>query len=213
LIAVVDYGRGNLFSIGQALSQFGADFEITHDPERIRASKRIILPGVGAFGAAIDDLRERNLSEPIQEIARQGKPLLGICLGMQLLCSVGEEFGEHRGLDLIPGRVVRLPESKEETRDSVRIPNVGWRSLRFTSTDPMFDDLADGTMVYFTHSYCFQADDTSTVSAEISINGAEIPGVVRQNNIIGYQFHPEKSGPTGLGFIRRFLESPLDHES
>jgi glutamine amidotransferase len=98
---------------------------------------------------------------------------------MQLLCSIGEEFGEHRGLDLIPGRVVRLRESNEETWDSVRIPNVGWRSLRFTGTDPIFDDMAEGTMVYFTHSYYFQADDASTVSAGIAINGTEVPGVVR----------------------------------
>lgn len=207
MIAVVDYGRGNLFSLGQALRHLGAAFEMTGEVAHILAAERVILPGVGAFGDAMAGLKARGLIAPLREVAERGTPLLGICVGMQMLADESEEFGVHEGLGLIPGTVRRLPEGGEKA-GAVRIPNVGWRALRPVPGDPFLGDLGEGAMVYFVHSYAPVPHDPGHVTATIAVNGADIAAVIRRDNVVGYQFHPEKSGPMGLALLERFLELP-----
>lgn len=204
MIAVVDYGRGNLFSLGQALRHLGAAYEVTGDPGRILAAERVILPGVGAFGDAMQALVKRRLVEPLREVAARGTPLLGICLGMQLFASRSEEFGEHEGLDLIPGTVKRLPAGNAG-RGSIKIPNVGWRPLCPVTSDAFLGDLPSDTMVYFVHSYAPVVTDPAHVAATIAVNGSAVAAVIHRGKVLGYQFHPEKSGPAGLALLGRFL--------
>ena len=204
MIAVVDYGRGNLFSLGQALRHLGATYEVTADPDRVRAAERVILPGVGAFGDAMQALAKRRMVEALCEVAARGTPLLGICLGMQLLASRSEEFGVHDGLDLIPGTVQRLPEGNGSP-GAIRIPNVGWRTLRPVAGDTFLGDWPPDSMVYFVHSYAPVVVDPTHVAATIELNGAAVAAVIHRDNMLGYQFHPEKSGPVGLSLLQRFL--------
>lgn len=200
MITIADYGRGNLFSLCQALSHLGAEYDVTDEPERIASAKRLILPGVGAFGDAMSSLRRNGLVEPLREAVAAGTPLLGICLGMQLLVDGSEEFGKHEGLGLIPGMVRSLPEGESD-----RIPNVGWRVLHAVPGH-FLDDLEPGTMVYFVHSYAPAMENQDHVASTITFNGREVVVVLQHDNVIGYQFHPEKSGPAGLDLLRRFLE-------
>lgn len=202
---VIDYGRGNLFSLGGALDHLGAEHETSESPEAVLGARGLILPGVGAFGDAMDGLRRRGLVEPIRQAAEAGVPLLGICLGMQLLVSVSEEFGQHEGLDLIPGTVRRLPEADGGLR-AIRIPNVGWRAIKATSRDTVFGDFGDSKMYYFVHSYTPVLEDPAHVIATTPVNGMAVAAIIRRAQIIGCQFHPEKSGPAGLSLLRRFLE-------
>lgn len=199
-IAIIDYGRGNLFSIGQALRHLDAEYIITSDPAQIAAADRIILPGVGAFGEAMAWLQAAHLVDVLRDAGHRGIPFLGICLGMQLLTDRSEEFGDHVGLGLIPGVVRRLPEGRD-----VRIPNVGWRELEPRPSDPLLGDLPDRTMMYFVHSYAPVPTDPTHIGATINVNGQHVAVAIRRGNVIGYQFHPEKSGPQGLELIRRFI--------
>jgi glutamine amidotransferase len=205
MITVVDYGRGNLFSISQALRHLGADYEITEDPARVQAAERIILPGVGAFGDAMDGLRGRGLVGPIKAAADRGVPMLGICLGMQLLLGRSEEFGDHEGLGLIPGTVKRLPDGVDE-QGGIRIPNVGWRELESVDGDGYLADLAPETMMYFVHSYTPRVENPTHVAATIPVNGWDAASVISRGSVVGYQFHPEKSGADGLAMLKRFLD-------
>jgi len=205
VIAVVDYGRGNLFSLGQALRHLGASFEITADPSRVRSADRVILPGVGAFGDAMVKLRSLGMVEALRDIVSRGVPLLGICLGMQVLASRGEEFGLHEGLGFIPGTVTRLPEGNGRP-DSVRIPNVGWRLLKPMAGHGLLSDLTPGMMMYFVHSYTPIVDDAVHVAATTEVNGMAVAAVIHRDNVVGYQFHPEKSGTAGLTLLGRFLK-------
>jgi glutamine amidotransferase len=207
VIAVVDYGRGNLFSLGHALRHLGASFEITADPSRVRSADRVILPGVGAFGDAMAKLRSLGMVEVLHDVVSRGAPLLGICLGMQVLVNRGEEFGSHEGLGFIRGTVKRLPEGNGKP-GSVRIPNVGWRPLRPTTRPGFLGDLAPGTMMYFVHSYTPVVEDPADVAATIEVNGVTVAAVLHRDNVVGYQFHPEKSGPFGLKLLDRFLKLP-----
>lgn len=209
MIAVVDYGSGNLFSIGQALRHLGAAYEITADADHIAAAERVILPGVGAFGHAMDGLRSRGLVDPVRAVAQGGTPLLGICVGMQLLADRSEEFGRHDGLGLIPGTVRRLPEGGD-AKDAVRIPNVGWRSLSVAPGDSLLAGTPPGSMVYFLHSFAPEPDEPRHVAATIDVNGANVAAIIRKDNVVGYQFHPEKSGEVGLGLLDRFLRLATD---
>lgn len=204
MIAVVDYGRGNLYSIAQALSHLGEPHEITADPARVAAADRILLPGVGAFGDAMAALTQRGLVEPLRRAAGNGVPLLGICLGMQMLVDESEEFGRHQGLGLIAGAVRRLPEG--EGPDAHRLPNVGWRTLEPRADDGLLAGLPGKAMVYFVHSYAPRLADPAHVAATILFNGEHVPVIIRRGSILGFQFHPEKSGEIGLELIRRFLQ-------
>lgn len=200
---IVDYGRGNLFSLTQALRHLGVEHEVTTDPARLARAERLVLPGVGAFGDAAAALRKRGLAEPLLSAVGRGGALLGICVGAQLLFTRGEEFGVHAGLDLLGGTVRRLPEGNGGP-DSVRIPNVGWRTLLPRPLGFLADIPAD-SKVYFVHSYAPIADDPSDVVATIHINGAEVTAAVRRGRVLGYQFHPEKSGEVGLDILSRFM--------
>jgi glutamine amidotransferase len=173
---------------------------VTGNAAGIGNADRLILPGVGAFGDAMATLRDRGLVEPIRRAVACGIPFLGICLGMQLLADRSDEFGVHEGLGIIPGHIHRLPEGPE-----TRIPNVGWRPLTIHGHDSFLGALPTATMVYFVHSFGFAPTNPANIAATISINGQAIAAVLRHENVIGYQFHPEKSGPAGLDLIDRFL--------
>jgi len=204
MIAIVDYGHGNIFSISQALRHLGAECVVSNRSDKILGADGVILPGVGAFGSAMRGLRRNQLIEPLHEVAARKIPMLGICLGMQLLGDSSEEFGHHEGLGLIPGTVGRLSEGHGGP-DTVRIPNVGWRRLSPTGRDPLLSGVADGTMVYFVHSFHLRPDNSTHVSATTTVNDCSVAAAVRIANVVGYQFHPENSGPAGLDLLRRFL--------
>jgi glutamine amidotransferase len=204
MIAIVDYGRGNLFSLSQALSHVGARHEIVDDPRGLEAADALILPGVGAFGDAAEALRNRDMFEPIRRLAAAGRPLLGICVGCQLLMGVGEEFGEHEGLGLLPGRVRRLPAPERSSGKPARIPNIGWRPIRKRGEPACLRGAYDGGMVYFVHSFAPQPDDPADVAATIEFNGIDVAAAVERGNVAGLQFHPEKSADLGLSILRDF---------
>lgn len=207
MIGVIDYGRGNLFSLAQALRHLGAEFLAVAEPAAVGQATSLLLPGVGAFGDAMAALRERKLTEPIKAAASRGVPILGICLGMQLLADTSQEFGNHAGLGLVSGLVRRLPDGHGRP-GRCRIPNVGWRTVRCRSRDDRFADLVDGQMFYFNHSYRFDATDA--VTATISVNDTDVAAIVTKGNVVGFQFHPEKSGSSGLRLICRFLDIARD---
>lgn len=201
MIAIIDYDRGNLFSIGRALDQFGADYQITGDLDAILQASKIILPGVGSFGDAMSTLTDKGLVEGLTETVLAGTPILGICLGMQLFATQSEEFSITKGLNLIPGTVKKLP-----TGQDIRIPNVGWRSLVPKNGDSLSNGFSPDAMMYFVHSYALSPDENADTVATIDVNGVSVTAMVRRGNIIGCQFHPEKSGPAGLRLIQWFLE-------
>jgi glutamine amidotransferase len=206
MILIVDYGRGNLFSLRQAFLRLGTDPVVSSDPDLLANAERIVFPGVGAFGDAMAGLRERGLVEPLKAAAAAGTPLLGICVGCQLLLSCGEEFGQHEGLGIIPGRVARLPDPVPGDPDATRIPNIGWRPIEITSVSPVLGQLDRGVMMYFLHTYAPRPDNPAHIAATVSINGQRIAAAVARDNILGVQFHPEKSGPAGLVLLRAFLD-------
>jgi glutamine amidotransferase len=207
LIAVVDYGRGNLFSLGQALRHLGVEHRISGEPKALEEADRIIFPGVGAFGDAMQGLRERGLEAPLKAAVAQRKPLLGICVGCQLLLSRGEEFGQHEGLGVLPGTVARLPEPAPGDTDAIRIPNVGWRKLQVRSRAGLFAGIGDADWMYFVHSYAPMVEDEAHVAATIRVNGRDIPVAIERDNVVGVQFHPEKSGAAGLALLQRFASA------
>lgn len=198
---IVDYGRGNIFSLAQALRHIGVTHEVSADAERIAMAERLILPGVGAFGDAMAALGGRNLVDPIRRAVARGIPLLGICLGMQLLADRSEEFGTHEGLGIIPGEVRHLPKGEE-----IRIPNVGWRYLTMQSGGKFLEPLPKKPMAYFVHSFGFVPANPADTVATISVNSHSIAAIVRRGNVVGYQFHPEKSGEMGLSFLNNFMQ-------
>lgn len=201
MIAIVDYGVGNLFSLKSSLAAIGAEVVVTRDAGLLRSAHKLILPGVGAFEDAARKLRECGLDTVIKEEAARGKPILGICLGMQLLFEKSYEFGEHRGLGLIPGSVVPMagfipPELK--------IPHIGWNTLRFKKSSPLFRFISEGDCVYFVHSYfAAQCDDSVIADTEY---GQWLTAAVQNKNVFGCQFHPEKSGSVGLNILKAFAE-------
>ncbi len=201
MIAVIDYGLGNLFSLTASLNHLGIQNQITRDPAEIKAADGIILPGVGAFGDAIDKLSELDLIETLRYEAQSAKPFLGICLGMQLLFEKSFEYGEHNGLGLLPGKVCPLRDDLE-SQDAL-VPHMGWNELRIQKADPIIEEMASGTYTYFVHS--FYAKDCSTVLiADADYEGVSVPAVVGKGNVYGMQFHPEKSGAQGLALLKSF---------
>ena len=201
MIAVVDYGVGNLFSLCSSLRFIGAENCVTADAEQLRAADKLILPGVGAFGDAAAKLRQSGLDQVVIEEAKRGKPLLGICLGMQLLFEKSLEYGEHAGLGLLKGRVVPM----EGTLPSeLKIPHIGWNALHITRQSPLLRYVREGDCVYFVHSY-YAADCGESLIATAEY-GAALTAAVQQGNVMGCQFHPEKSGRVGLNILRAFWE-------
>ena len=202
MIAIVDYGVGNLFSLSSSLKALGLETEITRDADKLRAADRIILPGVGAFGDARAKLDATGLVPVIQAEAAR-KPLLGICLGMQLLFDRGFEYGEHPGLGLVPGQVVDLHGALEDK--TLKVPHMGWNSLQIVKDDPLFRYVRDGEYVYYVHSF-YATNCLPSTLATSRYGNVDVTGVVRNGNVWGTQFHPEKSGDTGLRLLRAFAE-------
>ena len=201
MIAVIDYGVGNLFSLRSSLRRLGLDAAVTADPARIRAADRIILPGVGAFGDAMDKLRAAGLVPVLPQEAAH-KPLPGLCLGMQLLFDRSFEYGEHPGLGLVPGQV--CPLAPDLTDPSLKVPQIGWNALHILRDDPLFRYIREGEHVYYVHSY--YAKDCAPSTLAVSEYSIPVTGVVRAGRVYGAQFHPEKSGDTGLRILRAFAE-------
>ena len=199
MIAIIDYGVGNLFSLSSSLKAVGADTVITGDPDKIKRADKLILPGVGAFGDAMNKLKADGLDRLIKNEAENGKPLLGICLGMQLLFDKSYEFGEYEGLGLIKGNVVTMAGKIPE---KLKIPHIGWNALKIKKKISAFSEIKDGDCVYFVHS--FYADDCEESVAATTEYGIEITAAAANGNIVGCQFHPEKSGETGLSILRAF---------
>ena len=202
MIAVIDYGVGNLFSLRSSLRHLGLEAAVTADPEVIRAADRVILPGVGAFGDAMEQLERRGLVPVVQAEAAR-KPLLGICLGMQLLFEESYEYGRHAGLGLVPGRV--CPLAPDLADPALKVPQIGWNALELLRLqDPLFRYLRQGEYVYYVHSY--YGKDCAASTLAVSEYSIPVTGVVREGWVYGAQFHPEKSGDTGLRILQAFAE-------
>ena len=203
MIAIIDYGVGNLFSLCSSLKSIGAEAVVTPDPAVIRAADRIILPGVGAFADAAEKLRATGLDQVLLEEAAHGKKIMGICLGMQMLFEESHEYGIHKGLGLIPGRVVPMAGYIPE---GLKIPHIGWNPLilKGESKHPLLKYVEEGDCVYFVHSY-FATDCTESVIATAEY-GKELTAAVAKGNVMGCQFHPEKSGGVGLSILKAFCE-------
>jgi len=199
MIAIIDYGVGNLFSLSHSLTSLGAEVTVTGDADQILSADHVILPGVGAFGDAAKKLGETGLDAVVKAAAARGAPVMGICLGMQLLLDRSCEFGEHRGLGLIPGEV--RPISEVIPAD-YKIPHIGWNALHIARPHPIFRNIAPGDCVYFVHSYYGAKCPAVLATAEY---GAELTAAVGRGNVVGCQFHPEKSGETGLKILKAFI--------
>lgn len=210
-VVIVDYGRGNLWSVCQAVARVGGVPTLSSDPEVIRRANRLILPGVGAFGDAMVALRAHGLDQALRDFSRSGRPLLGVCLGMQLLLDESEEFGRHEGLGLLAGRVRRLPEPAPGSRD--KIPNVGWCRLEPAAegspwANSLFANAKAGDFAYFVHSYVSDPDDSHQRLAEIVFAGHRVVAAITAGPVAGCQFHPEKSGEVGLAILAAFVNQP-----
>lgn len=204
MIAIIDYGVGNLFSLCCSLNSIGAQVTVTSDPEIIKKADKLILPGVGAFADAAAKLRDSGLDTLIKQLASEGKPLMGICLGMQLLFEKSYEYGEHRGLGLLRGNVVPM---QGVIPARLKIPHIGWNALHLTRDSKIMKYVKEGDCVYFVHSY-YATDCPNSVIATAEY-GAPLTAAVEQGNVMGCQFHPEKSGPVGLSILKAFCEEDI----
>ena len=200
MIAIIDYGVGNLFSLKSSFAAIGSEAVVTSDPDVIAEADRLILPGVGAFEDAARKLRDTGMADVVRREAASGKPIMGICLGMQLLLDKSYEYGEHEGLGLIHGSVRPISDVIDE---GLKIPHIGWNRLIVKKQSPLFKYLNDGDCVYFVHSYYAADCDDVTAVAEYS---AELTASIEKGNVFGCQFHPEKSGDVGLNILRAFCE-------
>ncbi len=207
-VVVVDYGLGNLHSVARGLRAAGADVRVTSDPAEIASAERLVLPGVGAFGDGMTNLTRRGLVGPVQEFVATGRPLLGICLGMQLLMSESEEFGLHRGLDLVPGRVVAFPAPRPGV-SGYKVPHVGWNVLLPSAgrswEGTLLSRVSAGEHAYFVHSFVVVPADPSYELACTLYAGQMVCASIQKDNIQGCQFHPEKSGEVGWRILRQFV--------
>jgi len=200
LIAIIDYGAGNIRSVEKAFAHIGCEAVITASPEVIAAADAAVLPGVGSFGSAVDNLSETKMGEAAKNFIASGKPFLGICLGLQALFDSSEESPGYKGLGVFSGEVLRLPDDC-----GLKIPHIGWNSLELNRDCPLFANLPDDPYVYFVHSYYLRAKDESIVAATTEY-GAHIHAAVWKDNCFAMQFHPEKSGKTGLAILRNFAD-------
>ena len=202
MVAIIDYGVGNLFSLSSSFKKIGADIVVTSDKSVIEKADKIILPGVGAFADAAKKLRDSGLDKVLIEAAKNGKKIIGICLGMQLLFEKSYEYGEHEGLGLLKGQVIPMENT---IPNNLKIPHIGWNALHFKRTSPLFKYLNENDCVYFVHSfYATDCEDSVIATAEY---GNELTAAGQKDNIYGCQFHPEKSGNVGLNILRAFCET------
>jgi imidazole glycerol-phosphate synthase subunit HisH len=198
MIGIIDYGMGNLFSVSKALERLDIAYFLSDCPEELGKADGLILPGVGAFRDAMKLLKEKKLDQFLQNFTDEGKPLLGICLGMQLLFEKSEENGVWQGLSLLKGKITKIPRKEEQ----LKIPHMGWNELTFTHDSAILDDLKEG-YVYFVHSY-YASEMNQEDRIAVTFYGEEIPAVVGRGNIFGMQFHPEKSSELGIGLLQNF---------
>ncbi len=199
MIGIIDYGMGNLYSLSKALERLGHAYEFVSAADKLQSYEGVILPGVGAFGDAMQNIRDLSLDQAIREYADSGKPILGICLGMQLLFSQSEEHGTHRGLQLLDGDVVRF-------QGAYKIPHMGWNQLTLKQADhPLLKDVASGEYVYFVHSYHVRVKHGGDLLATTDYH-QDVTAIVGRNNVFGMQFHPEKSGETGMRLLQNFAK-------
>ena len=201
MVAIIDYGVGNLFSLKSSLKEIGAEAVVTSDEKVIADADRIILPGVGAFEDAARKLRESGMADVVNREAAAGKPMMGICLGMQLMFDVGYEYGVHEGLGLIRGSVRPIADVIPE---NYKIPHIGWNLLKFRQESPLFKYIKEEDYVYFVHSYYAAECDESVIA--VTEYGAELTAAVANGNVYGCQFHPEKSGEVGMKILKAFME-------
>lgn len=201
MVAIINYGAGNLRSVQKAFEYIGQEALITDNPKEILTASHVVLPGVGSFGSCMDSIRKSNLEDCIKEVINRGTPFLGICLGLQLLFEASDEDPDATGLGILKGRCVKIPSS-----DGIKIPHIGWNSLTFPKESPLFSGIEDNAFVYFVHSYYMQPEDNSVVSAVCNYS-ADLPVALSRGNLHATQFHPEKSGSVGLKILKNFVES------
>ena len=212
LVVVIDYGMGNLLSVRRGIEACGGEVEVTSVPEEIARAERLILPGVGSFKDGMKELHDRGLVEAIREFLSMERPFLGICLGMQMLMSESEEHGFHRGLGIIPGQVLEIPRDDSDGTRSRKIPHIGWSALRRSSSrsdwsNTILQDTSEGEYFYFVHSFMSVPNNIEDVLAECEYDNLDIAACIARDNITGCQFHPEKSGRSGLKILDRFLKT------
>jgi imidazole glycerol-phosphate synthase subunit HisH len=214
MIALIDYGIGNLRSVQKALEHVGAQVELTEDPKVILAAQKVVLPGVGAFGDGMKGLRARGLVAVVHEVVNTGTPLLGICVGMQVLFEESEEMGTHEGLGILKGRVKKFIFDEADSsndaliepvtaQDKLKVPQTGWNQIKPIAKSPLFTELRDGSFAYFNHSYYCAAAPSETLA--VTDYGADYPSIVGRGRVYGIQFHPEKSQAVGLRLLKNFV--------
>lgn len=205
MIAIIDYGMGNLRSVQKGFEKIGSEAVITDDPQVVLRAERVVLPGVGAFRDCMHNLEQGGFVEPIIKVIAEGRPFLGICVGMQLLFSDSVEFGLYSGLNVIPGHVLRFPDQMTVAGEKLKVPQMGWNQLSFKRRPPVFEGIDDGSNVYFVHSYYVKPDDSSVIATTTDY-GIEFCSSVWKDNIVATQFHPEKSQEIGLQILKNFAE-------
>lgn len=206
MINIIDYEMGNLRSVEKAFETLGFAARVSNDPNDIISADKVVLPGVGAFRDCIHNLHEGGFVEPLLSHVAAGKPLLGICVGMQMLFDESEEFGRHQGLGLIPGKVVRFPSGMVENGERLKVPHMGWNNISLKQPSPLFVGIKDDSFVYFVHSYYCAADNPEEVAASCTYGEVEFCASIWRGNILATQFHPEKSQDIGLQIFKNFGE-------
>jgi len=204
MINIIDYEMGNLRSVEKAFASLGFAVRISADPNDIKTADKVVLPGVGAFRDCINNLRGGGFVDPLMEHITAGKPMLGICVGMQMLFDVSEEFGMHQGLGLIPGKVVRFPSGMIENGERLKVPHMGWNNISIKQQSPLFQGIEDESYLYFVHSFYCAAEKTADIAATCHYGDVEFCASIWRDNIMATQFHPEKSQSVGLNIFTNF---------
>lgn len=205
-IIIIDYGLGNLRSIVKALNYLSKEVKITNNPDEIKNASKLILPGVGAFKDGMSGLKSRGLIKPIKDYIKSGKPILGICLGMQLLMTESEEFGLHKGLNFIPGKVVKLKDIKKVDEEGYKVPHIGWSQLDIIKKDSIFSNIPNKSEFYFVHSFYVKPNNKEYTTSVTMYGKQEICASIQKDNVFGCQFHPEMSGSLGLEIYKNFCK-------